>query len=220
MITINYIMDPLKEVAGMVLSIAPTIIGVLAVLVIGSLLARILGTVIADAIKRVQIDKLSQTVGLTGTLEAGGIKRPISELVGTIVSWVLMVTTFVIAMKLVGVTVLGDATGYIMTYVPGLVSGIVVLVVAMVLAYIVAAFIKVVAANTDMPKSDTLATFTKWAIVTTGFIAFANKVGLGVLLTGTPLTLIIAALALALGLAFGLGGRDHAAHYLDKVFKR
>ena len=219
MITLSYIMDPLKEVAGMVLSIAPTVIGVLAVLVIGSLLARILGPVIADAIKRVQIDKLSHTIGLAGTLETGGIKRPVSELVGTIVSWVLMVTSFVIAMKLVGVTVLGDATSYIMTYVPGLVSGIVVLTVALVLAYIVAAFIRVVAANTDMPKSDTLATFTKWAIVTTGFIAFANKVGLGVLLSGTPLTLIVGALALALGLAFGLGGRDHASRYLDKLLK-
>ena len=216
---IPYILDPLRTVGHMVLGILPTIVGVLAVLVIGSLLARTLGKIIADAIKRVQIDKLSHAIGLTDTLEKGGIKHPISDLAGTITTWVLMVTTFVIAMKMVGITVIGEATDYVLGYVPGLVSGIVVLTVAMVLAYIVAAFIRVVAANTDMPRPELMATYTKWAIVATGFIAFVNKVGLGFLFTGTPFYMIVGALALALGLAFGLGGRDRASHYLDKLFK-
>ena len=220
MITLSYILDPLKDVSNMVLGILPTVVGVLAVLVIGSFLAREIGKIVADIIKRVQVDKLSHTIGLTHTLETGGIKRPVSDLVGTVVSWVLMITTFVIAMKLVGIAVLGDATSYIMTYVPGLISGIVVLTVALVIAYIVAAFIRVVATNTAMPKPELLATFTKWAIVSTGVIAFMTKVGLGFLFTGTPFMLIIAALALALGLAFGLGGRDHASHYLDKVLRK
>ena len=219
MITITYIMDSLKEVGGMVLGVTPTVFWVLVVLVVGTLLARTLGSVVTDAIKRVQIDKISHTIGLSGALEAGGIKRPVSDLVGTIISWVLTVTTFVVALKLVGIAVLGEATSSVMGYLPALLSGIVALTVAIIIAYIVAAFIKVVAVNTDMPKPELMATFTKWAIVLTGFVAFMNKVGLGFLLTGTPFTLIIGALALALGLAFGLGGREHAARYMDKVLK-
>ena len=219
MITITYIMDSLREVGGMVLGVTPTVFWVLVVLVVGTLLARTLGSVVTDAIKRVQIDKISHTIGLSGALEAGGIKRPVSDLVGTIISWVLTVTTFVVALKLVGIAVLGEATSSVMGYLPALLSGIVALTVAIIIAYIVAAFIKVVAVNTDMPKPELMATFTKWAIVLTGFVAFMTKVGLGFLLTGTPFTLIIGALALALGLAFGLGGREHAARYMDKVLK-
>ena len=219
MITLNYIMDPLREVGGMVLGVTPTVFWVLVVLVVGTLLARTLGSVVADVIKRVQIDKVSHTIGLAGALDAGGIKRPISELVGTIISWVLTVTTFVVALKLVGIAVLGEATSSVMAYLPGLLSGIVALTVAIIIAHIIAAFIKVVAVNTDMPKPELMSTFTKWAIVLTGFVAFMEKVGLGFLLTGTPFTLIIAALALALGLSFGLGGREHASRYLDKVLK-
>ena len=219
MITFNYIMDPLKEVGSMVLGVTPTVFWVLVVLVVGTLLARTLGSVVADVIKRIQIDKISHTIGLAGALDAGGIKRPISELVGTVISWVLTVTTFVVALKLVGIAVLGEATSAVMAYLPGLLSGIVALTVAIIIAHIIAAFIKVIAVNTDMPKPELMATFTKWAIVLTGFVAFMEKVGLGFLLTGTPFTLIIAALALALGLSFGLGGRDHASHYLDKILK-
>jgi len=219
MITLNYIMDPLREVGGMVLGVTPTVFWVLVVLVVGTLLARTLGSVVADVIKRVQIDKVSHTIGLAGALDAGGIKRPISELVGTIISWVLTVTTFVVALKLVGIAVLGEATSSVMAYLPALLSGIVALTVAIIIAHIIAAFIKVVAVNTDMPKPELMSTFTKWAIVLTGFVAFMEKVGLGFLLTGTPFTLIIAALALALGLSFGLGGREHASRYLDKILK-
>ncbi len=218
--TLTYILDPLKEVSNMVLGIIPTVLGVLLVLVAGTFAARFLGNIIAEGIKRAQVDKISHTIGLSRALETGGIKRPISDLVGTVVTWVLMVTTFVVAMNLVGIAVLGEATSYITTYVPIVISGIVVLTVAMVIAYIVAAFVRVVAANTDMPKPDVLATFTKWAIILTGAIAFMNKVGLGFLFMGTPFTLMIAAMALALGLAFGLGGRDHASHYLDKVLRK
>ncbi|MBI3315086.1 MAG: hypothetical protein HYZ86_04030 [Candidatus Omnitrophica bacterium] len=219
MITLNYIMDPLREVGSMVLGVTPTVFWVLVVLVVGTLLARTLGAVVADVIKRIQIDKISNTIGLAGALDAGGIKRPISELIGTVISWVLTVTTFVVALKLVGIAVLGEATSSVMAYLPGLLSGIVALTVAIIIAHIIAAFIKVVAVNTDMPKPELMATFTKWAIVLTGFVAFMEKVGLGFLLTGTPFTLIIAALALALGLSFGLGGREHASRYLDKILK-
>src|SRR3989338_8987972 len=80
MITLNYIMDPLREVGSMVLGVTPTVFWVLVVLVVGTLLARTLGAVVADVIKRIQIDKISNTIGLAGALDAGGIKRPISEL--------------------------------------------------------------------------------------------------------------------------------------------
>ncbi len=107
-----------------------------------------------------------------------------------------------------------------MGYVPTVITGVLILMVGMFLAHIVSVFVRVVAANTDMPKPDMLATFTKWSVMLMAIMAFVDKIGLGYLFTGTPLILMIAALALALGLSFGLGGRDHAAHYLDKLLKR
>ena len=219
MIIIDYIMDPLKEVVGIVSGIAPTALGVLAVLVIGSLLARFLGTGITRVLKRTDLDKVSQKTHVSDTLETGGIKRSISELVGAIVSWVLMVTTFVVAMKMIGVTVLDDATGYITGYLPGVMSGIVVLTVALVIAYMVSAFIRVVAANTGMPKPELLGMYSKWAIVTFAGMIFLEEIGLGSLLVGTPFQYLFGALCLALALSFGLGGRDAAARTIEKLRK-
>jgi hypothetical protein len=216
---INFILDPLKAVAGIVYSYLPTTITVLAVLVIGTLLARSLGKLVAGLLKDVHVDKLSHTIGLDRVLTTGGVRRTLSAGIGCIISWTLMITTFVIVFKLTGISVLGDVTDRITGYIPTVATAAVTLMVGIILAHIVEVFVRVVAANCSMPKPELIATFSKWAIVATAFIAFIDKLGLGFLVTGQSLTLLVASLALALGLAFGIGGREHASHYLDKMLK-
>jgi len=107
-----------------------------------------------------------------------------------------------------------------MAYVPGVLIGVVTLMVGMLLAHIVAVFVRLIAANTGMPRPDMLATFTRWAVVLMAVGVFVDKIGFGFLLTGAPLTMLVGGLSLGLGLAFGLGGKDHASHYLDKLLKK
>jgi len=217
--TIAFILDPLKTVFGMIVSYIPTVLGVLAALVIGGLVAREVGKLISSILKSIHVDKLSHTIGLDHVLTTGGIKRSASDLIGHVVTWGVTITVLVIALGYAGVSVMGPVSDTI-TYIPGVLSGVVTLMVGIFLAHIISIFVRLIAANTDMPKPEMLATFTKWAVVLTAVTVFVNKVGLGYLFTGTPLVLMIAALALALGLSFGLGGRDHASRYLDKLLKR
>ena len=218
--TITFILDPLKSVFSIISGFAPTVLGVLAALVIGALVAREVGKVVGSILKSVHIDKLSHTIGLAQVLETGGIKRPVSDLIAYVVTVGVTITALVIALGYAGITVIGPVTDPIMAYVPAVLTGVITLMAGMFLAHIVSAFVQMVAANTGMPKPEMLATFSKWAVVLMAITTFVAKIGLGYLFTGTPLVLMVAALSLALGLSFGLGGRDHAAHYLDKLLKK
>ena len=217
--TLNFILDPLKAVVGVVYSYIPITVAVLAVLVIGTLLARSLGKLVSGALKDIHADKLSHTVGLDRVLVTGGVRRSVSDAIGCVIAWVLMITTFVIALKITGINVLGGMTDHITGYIPTVTTAAVALMVGIILAHIIGVFVRMVAANCGMPQPDMIATFSKWAVVATAFISFVDKIGLGFLFTGTALTLMVAALALALGLAFGIGGREHASHYLNKLLK-
>jgi len=217
---ITFILDPLRSVFSIMYSFIPTVLGVLAVLVVGGLVAREAGKLVAAVLKSIHVDKISHEIGLTHTLEVGGIKRPVSDLMGTVITWGITITALVIALTYAGVTIIGPITDPVMAYVPGVLIGVVTLMVGMVLAHIVAAFVRLVAANTGMPRPDMLSTFTRWAVVLMAVGVFVNKIGFGFLLTGTPLTLLVGGLSLALGLAFGLGGKDHASHYLDRLLKK
>ena len=218
--TLTFILDPLKTVFGMITSYIPTVLGVLAALVIGGLVAREVGKFVSSILKSIHVDKISHTIGLSHVLETGGIKRTVSDLIGYVVTVGVTITALVIALGYAGVGVIGPVTDPIMSYIPTVLTGVITLMVGIYIAYIAATFVRVVAANTAMPKPEMLATFTKWSIVLMAVTTFVNKIGLGYLFTGTPLVLMIASLALALGLAFGLGGREHAAHYLGRLLKK
>lgn len=218
--SLTFILDPLKTVFSIIGGFVPTVLGVLAALVIGGLIAHEAGKLVTAILKSIHVDKISHTIGLDRVLATGGIKRHVSELTGHVVSWGIIVTVLTIALSYAGVSVIGPVTGPIMAYVPNVLIGVITLMVGIFLAHIVSVFVRVVAANTHMPSPDMLATFTKWAVVLMAVATFIDKIGLGYFLTGTPLLLMTAALALALGLSFGIGGRDHAAHYLGKLLKK
>ncbi|MDE1920972.1 MAG: hypothetical protein KGJ09_02725 [Candidatus Omnitrophica bacterium] len=217
--TITFILDPLRTVFGIISSFVPTVLGVLAALVVGGLVARETGKLVGAVLKHIHVDRISHEIGLTHTLEAGGIKRSVSDLIGTVISWGVMITALVIALTYAGVTIIGPITGPVMAYVPSVLTGVVTLMVGMFLAHIVAVFVRLIAANTSMPRPDLLASFTRWAVVLMAVGVFVNKIGFGFLLTGAPLTMLVGGLSLGLGLAFGLGGKDHASHYLDRLLK-
>ena len=217
---ITFILDPLKSVFSIIYSFIPTVLGVLAALVVGGLVAREAGKLVAAILKSIHVDKISHEIGLTHTLEAGGVKRPVSDLIGTVITWGITITSLVIALTYAGVTIIGPITGPVMAYVPNVLTGVITLMVGMFLAHIVAIFVRVIAANTGMPRPDMLSTFTRWAVVLMAVGVFVDKIGFGFLLTGAPLTMLVGGLSLGLGLAFGLGGKDHASHYLNRLFKK
>jgi len=217
---LTFILDPLKSVFSLIYSFIPTVLGVLAALVVGGLVAREAGKLVAVILKRIHVDKISHDIGLTHTLEAGGVKSPVSDLMAMVVTWGITITSLVIALTYTGVTIIGPITGPVMAYVPNVLTGIITLMVGMFLAHIVATFVRIIAANTGMPRPDMLSTFTRWAVVLMAVGVFVDKIGFGFLLTGTPLTMLVGGLSLGLGLAFGIGGKDHATHYLDKLLKK
>ena len=217
---VTFILDPLRTVFSTITSFIPTVLGVLAALVVGGLVAREAGKLVAAILKRIHVDRISHDIGLTHTLETGGIKRPVSDLMGMVITWGVTITALVIALTYAGVTIIGPITGPVMAYVPNVLTGVITLMVGMVLAHIVAVFVRLIAANTGMPRPDMLATFTRWAVVLMAVGVFVDKIGFGFLLTGAPLTMLVGGLSLGLGLAFGLGGKDHATHYLDRLLKK
>jgi hypothetical protein len=62
-----------------------------------------------------------------------------------------------------------------------------------------------------------LATISRWAIILFGIFAALIQLGIATSLISTIFIGIVAAISLAAGLAFGLGGKDEAASILRKL---
>jgi len=79
---------------------------------------------------------------------------------------------------------------------------------------------KLVKASADaagLHSSSAIAGIVKWAILIFSFIIALTQLGIATTLIQTIVMGIIAMIAIAGGLAFGLGGKDMAARVLDKI---
>ena len=68
-----------------------------------------------------------------------------------------------------------------------------------------------------LASADMLAAVTQWSIMVFTVLATLNQLQVAKEFVGTLFTGIIAMLAIAGGLAFGLGGKEHASKVLNKI---
>jgi hypothetical protein len=197
----------------------PTFFTILSLLVLGWVTARVVSKIVTRFLREIYFDTLCQHLGLTGVLRKGGIKSSFSEVIGCIVYWVFMITVLATSIKIFGLPMVDDMLNRLFSYVPSVISAVFVLIFGMILGNFISSLVRVVASNTDIPRPDILGMLTKYAIVLFAITIFLHEIGLGGLVTGTNLNTLFTSICLALALAFGLGGRDRAAKYIDGLKK-
>lgn len=215
----TFILSSVKDMFTTVTGYLPTFLSVLGILVIGLVTARVTSKLVARLFKEIYFDTVCHHLGLAGVLRKGGIKRTPSEVVGCLLYWVIMIMVLTTSVKVFGLTLADDMLHRLFSYVPNVIGAVFVLIFGMILGNFISTVVRVVASNTDIPRPDIMGMLTKYAIVIFAVTIFIHEIGLGVLLTGTSINIIFASVCLALALSFGLGGRDTAARYIDKLRK-
>ena len=90
------IMDSVREMLNRVGGFLPRLVGVLLILIIGWLLAKFIQTVITRVLKLIRLDTLSEKSGASTFLAKGGIKYTLSELLGALVYWIIMLIVIIL----------------------------------------------------------------------------------------------------------------------------
>ena len=215
----TFILSSVKSMFTTVTGYLPTFLTILSVLVLGWVVARVISKLVARLSREIYFDTMCQHLGLAGILRKGGIKRTSSDVIGCMVYWVIMITVLATSVKIFGLPLVDEMVNRLFSYVPSVIGAVFVLTFGMILGNFISSLVRVVASNTDIPRPDIMGMLTKYAIVLFAVTIFLHEIGLGVLITGTSISTIFMSVCLALALAFGLGGRDTAARYLERLKK-
>lgn len=209
--------DSLLDLWARFIGFLPSLIGALLVLVIGWIVAEAIGRLVRKLIEVLRVDSaLSKTV-VKDVVEKSGLSLNLSKFLGEVVKWFLLLVFFIAATDILGLSRVGKFLDDVLQYLPNLVIAILILLVGVLFAR----FAKQVARSSikaaGFESGDLLGAITQWVIWIFALSAALVQLGVAVFLVQTIITGIIAMLALAGGLAFGLGGRDHAKEILDKI---
>jgi hypothetical protein len=126
----------------------------------------------------------------------------------------------VMTVDALGLPKASDILTSLFAYIPQVIAALLVLVVAMFLASLVSGIVQTAAGNAKLPKPELLAGISRWAIIIFAATIALEQLGIAPLLVTTTFNIILGGVCLALALAFGLGGKEAAARYLEELRKR
>ncbi len=192
------------------LAAIPLVIGALLILAIGWILAGFAARIVTGLLQRAGADRLfAQHGGDVYGSQSANVQP--SRIAGEIVKWVIRFVFIVAAANTLGMTQVSELLNQVLLWIPNLIVAVVILLLAPLLARFVRGIIQAGAGNMGFSNARFLGWLAEVAIVGFAVIVALKQVGIAGDLLSILFMGVVAAVAIAFGLAFGLGGRDVAA---------
>ena len=192
----------------------PSIVGALLLLVIGWIVAGIVGGLVTRLLRKVGLDTLAAKAGITAFLQRARMKLDAAGLVGGIITWYVRLIFVIMAANAVGITAVSSVLNQIIAFIPNLLVALLILGAFAWLAGVTRNLVTGATESAGVQNSGALATLAYATVLGFGIVAAASQIGVATTLINILFTGVVAAVALAFALAFGLGGREEAAKVL------
>ena len=197
----------------------PLVIGALIIIVIGWIIAGVLARVVTEVLRRVGADRLfAEHGGQVYGSRSRDIKPSI--VAGELVKWLIRLVFLVAAANVLGLTQVSELLNDVLLWIPNLIVAAIILLVAPLLARFVRGAIEVGAGEMGFSNAPLLGRIAEIAIIAFAVIIAINQIGIAANLVNILFIGVVAALALAFGLAFGLGGRDVAGQLTQSWYEQ
>lgn len=196
-------------ITGFVLYLPQFFAGLL-LLIIGLLIASIVRQAIEGFFKLIKVDQIAKNAKVPPAVDMHIWPKLIAELM----RWVILTLFLVAAVETWGVRSVSVVLNQLLLYLPNVFVAVVMGMVGIVMGNLVAELVKHSARSVGAHSSGSLASLARYSIyIFTGLLVL-HQLGVAADLIQILFTGIVAMMALAGGLAFGLGGQDTARDIL------
>ena len=192
------------------ISFIPGLILAIIIFIIGWIIGSVVGKAIMQLFAALKIDKVFESAGAGDMMARAGMRD--------LVKWFIIAVFLMTALNVLQLTeVTTFLRDVVVQYLPRVIVAALVLVMATVISDFMRKFIRGSAKMANVRSANLLGSIAHWAIWIFAAIIALSELGIAASFMQILFTGIIAMLAIAGGLAFGLGGRDAAAHAISNI---
>ena len=204
------ISGPANEIVSTIFAMLPNVLGAIIIVAIGVFIAKLVATLLQNLLAGVGADTLIEKI--TGNADKN---INLSKILSEVVKYVIVVIFIVQGINVLDLAILNNIGATVIAYLPAVISTIIILAIGL--------FAANAAENAIVKKAPNAkggALTAKVAIyVVTAFMCL-SQLGIAGAMVETTFILIIAAVCIAIAIAFGVGGRTFAANTLAKLEKK
>ena len=199
----------------------PNLILAIIVFVVGWAIGALVSKAISQVFSAIKIDKLFQSVGAEEFLSKAGFRLNVGHFIGEIVKWFIVLVFLMTSFEILGLSRVTDfLREVVLGYLPQVIIAALILVVATIVADAAGRVVSGTARASDISSANMLGAMAKWAIWIFALIIALSELGVAPAFMQTLFAGIIAMLAIAGGLAFGLGGKEQASRALNSISEK
>ena len=203
---ISVISDPAVHMLNLIFGFIPNIFIGLVIIVIGCMIGKFVGQIVTRLIASAGLDaKLTKLIDNNNKHSFC-----LSKFVGGVVYAVVVIFFAVEGVNVLKLEVLTNIGAAVIGYMPAVLSAVLILVIC---------FIAGTVAEKALRKNGfaSYAVVAKCAILVVGAFMVLSQLGIAANIVDTAFRMLVAAVAIAFAIAFGVGGRDFASRALKKL---
>ncbi len=194
----------------------PTFISALVVFIIGLIVAAAVGQLIERVVNALKLDGLLARAGMEAPMRRAGLKLSIGRFLGRLTYWFILIAFFLAASDILGFYTVSGFIQAVLLFIPQVIVAVLILLVTVVVANFLRGVVGASAKSGGLETANFLGALTWWALIIFGVSAALMQLNIASALIQALMTAIFAMVALAGGIAFGLGGKEYAEHLLKK----
>ena len=209
-LALDAVTQPVSNVLNQILGTLPALFGAALVLAIAYVLGKVVADLITNLLKAMGFDSILVWLGL-GKEPSEGARTP-SQVAGYIVLVAIMLFAIIEASGILGFSLLADLVYEFTIFAGHVLMGLVIFAIGIYLANL--AFNAVM--SSGMSQAKILAQSARIAILIFSGAMALRQMGLANEIINLAFGLLLGAIAVAVALAFGLGGREIASREIEK----
>lgn len=195
----------------------PRILLAVIIFIIGWIVATTLGKLVMMAVDALKLDKAFKNTGVDEALGRAGTHLHVGKIFGELVKWFIVIVFLVASLNILHLDAVTVFLQQVLAYIPQVIIAALILVAGTILADFVKRVVSGSAAVAHVRSAKMLGTIAYYAIWILALVTALDKLGIFGYFGQILFTGLVIMIALAFGLAFGLGGKDVAGRWLSRV---
>ncbi|MFH1297468.1 MAG: hypothetical protein ABIJ04_09375 [Bacteroidota bacterium] len=217
---LNLFVESSQQLLNEIATTIPQILGAILILLIGWLIARVLKKLLVKFLLLVRFNFLTEKSGIEKFLQDGGVKLSACEILGTLIYWIIMLIVIMATLNSLNLSSASLLFNEILLYIPNIIVAIVILIIGIYLARMVSQILLTSLRNMQDKTSTFISRLTYYAIIVLTVFVTVSQLNIAPEIIGGAFKILLGGLCLALGLAFGLGGKDKATEIINDLFRK
>jgi len=212
--------EALKGLWQAFLLFIPKLVGAIIIFIIGWFISVGIGKLISEILKRIKFNQIFEKGVWKDALEKAEFKIDASGFIGVICKWILVIVFLLAAVEILGLAQFADFLVKVLAYLPNVIVAALIFVVAVIISDILEKLVRAVVEGVRVGYGQVVGAIVRWSIWVFAVLAILIQLKIAPALLQSLFIGFVALLAIAGGIAFGLGGKEVAAELLQNLKKK